>query len=238
MFLPKTTIPACTQLLDIASGGKIVAVVRDKQIELWDITTTKKLKAAPFKHTRIDAASFSPDGKLLAVSDRNELVLWRWEEDTHERTDLGRSVGSLAFSPNGKLLAEGPAPGENIQIRDVETRKVVQTLTNETKRSMNVPRLVYSQSGRVLIACDYTMFMKEIAAPHRIYFWDTENGSLAHQLKVPAGLPRACDVSPNGRSLVALFEDSEGLKLVGWRLDGQEPVIERGPMPPAAALPR
>ena len=84
------TIPSCSQLLDVTSGGDVVAVVRDKQVELWDTATTKKRKAAPFKHTRIDAASFSPDGKLLAISDRNELVLWRWEENTHERIDLGR----------------------------------------------------------------------------------------------------------------------------------------------------
>jgi hypothetical protein len=64
--------------------------------------TTKKLKAAPFRHTRIDAAQFSPDGKLLAISDRNELVLWRWEENTHERIDLGRCIGSLTFTPDGK----------------------------------------------------------------------------------------------------------------------------------------
>jgi hypothetical protein len=31
-------------LLDIASGGKVVAVFWEKQIELWDITAAKKLK--------------------------------------------------------------------------------------------------------------------------------------------------------------------------------------------------
>src|SRR5262249_35072961 len=30
-----TLIPSCSQLLDVASGGKVVAVVRAKQIELW-----------------------------------------------------------------------------------------------------------------------------------------------------------------------------------------------------------
>src|SRR5262249_10337341 len=140
-----TTIPSCSQLLDVASGGKVVAVVREKQIELWDTATARKLKAAPFKYTRIDAASFSPDGKLLAISDRNELVLWRWEEDKHERIDLGRCVGSLTFTPDGNFLAEGPTPRENVQIRDVGTRKVVRSLSNGTRQSMNVPRMAYTQ---------------------------------------------------------------------------------------------
>src|SRR5258708_14823489 len=124
-------------MLDVASGGKVVAVVREKQVELWDTATVKKLKVAPFKYTRIDAAQFSPDGKLLALSDRNELVLWRWEEGTHERIDLGRCVGSLTFSPDGKFLAEGPTPRENLQIRDAETRKLLHDLTNLTKQPVH-----------------------------------------------------------------------------------------------------
>ena len=39
--------------------------------------------------------------------------------------------------PYGKFLAEGPTPRENLQIRDVETRQVVQALANGTKLSMN-----------------------------------------------------------------------------------------------------
>jgi RNA polymerase sigma factor (sigma-70 family) len=225
-----TTIPSCGQLLDVASGGKVVAMVREKQIELWDPATVKKLKAAPFKYTRIDAAQFSPDGKLLAVSDRNELVLWRWEENRHERIDLGHRVGSLAFTPDGKYLAEGPAPGESIQVRDVQTRKVVQTLAGGTRRPMNVPRMVYTQGGRVLIACDKA---------HGILLWDTASGSIAHQVALPAGVPDGVDVSPNGRYLAALLNDAEaGTKLSVWRLDGRTPVTELGPSPPATIPPR
>jgi WD40 repeat protein len=233
----KATIPSCSQMLDVASGGKVVAVVRDKQIELWDTATTKKLKTAPFKHTRIDAAQFSPDGKLLALSDRNELVLWRWEEDKHERIDLGRRIGSLTFTPEGRFLAEGPTPGDNIQVRDMETRKVVQTLVNGTQRSMNVPRMAYTQGGRVLIACDNSAAAKEITVPHRLNLWDTANGSLAHQLALPAGLPSSIDVTPNGRYLAAMLDDGDsGRKLRVWRLDGEKPVMEPA-TPPATVVP-
>jgi RNA polymerase sigma factor (sigma-70 family) len=234
-----STIPSCGQLLDVASGGKVVAVVRDKQIELWDAAAAKKLKAAPFKHTRIDAAQFSPDGKLLAVSDRNELVLWRWEEDKHERIDLGRCVGSLVFTPDGKFLAEGPTPRENIQVRDVTTRKVVQTLANGTKQSMNVPRMTYTQGGRVLIACDNITLAKEVAVPHRITLWDTASGSIAHQIALPSGLPSGIDVSPNGKYLAAVLDDGDaGMKMAVWRLDGEKPLTEPANPPPASDRPR
>jgi RNA polymerase sigma factor (sigma-70 family) len=229
------TIPSCSQLLDVAFGGKVVAVVRDKQIELWDLATAKKWKAAPFEHTRIDAAQFSPDGKLLAISDCNALVLWRWEENTHERIDLGRRIGSLTFTPDGKFLAEGPAPGDSVQVRDVETRKVVQSFANGTKQSMNVPRIVYTQGSRVLIACDNIHSAKNVAVPHSITFWDTANGSLAHEIALPVGLPYGIDVTPNGRYLAAMLDDGEtGMKLSVWRLDDEKPVTEPGPLPPAS----
>jgi WD40 repeat protein len=235
----KATIPSCGQLLDIAPGGKVVAVVREKQVELWDTAAVKKLKAAPFKYTRIDAASFSPDGKLLAVSDRNELVLWRWEENTHERIDLGRRVGSLAFTPDGRFLAEGPTPGDSIQVRDVATRKVVQSLASGTKQWMNVPRLAYTQGGRVLIACDNIAPAKGVAVPHRITLWDTVRGSIAHQIAMPAGLPSSIDVSQNGLYLTAIVDEGDsGRKLIGWRLDGQKPATEPDAAPPASSQPR
>ncbi len=233
----QATIPGCRRLLDIASGGRAVAVVRDEALEVWDMTVAQQRKAAPFPHTRIDAAAFSPDGKLLAISDRNELVLWRWESDQHERIPLGRCVGSLAFSPNGKLLAEGPTPRDNLQIRDVESRDVVQTLAPGTSLSMNVPSLTFSHGGRVLIACDNITFVKEIVVPHRISLWDTTTGAIAHQLALPAGLPSGLAVSPNGRYLVALLDDGEsGFKLSTWRLDGATPAVDRGP--PATAAER
>jgi WD40 repeat protein len=234
----RATIPSCSQLLDVASGGKGVAVVRENKVELWDVAAAKPLKSAPFKHTRIDAASFSPDGKLLAISGRNQLVLWRWEENTHERLDLGRRVGSLTFSPDGKFLAEGPTPRENIQVRDVETRKVVRAISNGAKLSMNVPRMAYTQGGRVLIACDNSTHAKDVPVPHRIHLWDTADGSIAHRIALPAGLPCGIDVTPNGRYMVAIFDDgASGRKLSAWRLDGEKPETE--PVtPPAAVGPR
>ena len=113
----------------------------------------------------------------------------------------------------------------------------MQTLANGTKLSMNVPRIAYSQGGRVLIACDKITFAKEIAVPHRINLWDMADGSLAHQLTIPAGLPQTLDVSPNGRYLVATVEDGDGVKLSVWRLDGENPAKESGPTPPAAVRP-
>ena len=89
----------------------------------------------------------------------------------------------------------------------------------------------------MLIACDNATLVNEIAVPHRINLWDMTDGSLAHQLPIPAGLPQSLDVSPNGRYLVVMLEDSDGLKLSAWRLDGMDPVKEVAPTATCGARP-
>lgn len=215
----RATISNCEQLLDLSSNGDVVAVVRDGAIELWDTKTIKRIKRASFEHARIDATEFSPDSSLLAVSDRHTLVLWRWQEDQFERIDVGREVASLAFSPDGRRLAEGPAADKTIQIRDVETKTIVLELSRD---SLSVPQLMFAQGGRVLIACDRYQYKdptQEKKPRPRIFLWDTLDGSLAHAI-VTAGPVQGLDLSPNERFLVAQVDEPNVTMLNGWRLDG------------------
>jgi hypothetical protein len=75
-------------------------------------------------------------------------------------------------------------------------------------------RAAPKQLVRVLIACDNITYVKEIAVPHRINLWDTANGSIAHRIALPAGLPSSIDVSPNGRYLAAMLDDGELRELI------------------------
>ncbi len=216
------TIPTCDRLLDLASGH--VAVVRNGAIELWDIATAKLKKSAPFPTKRVDAAALSPDGNTLAVSDRNELVLWRWTENAHERIDLGHTVGSLAFSPDGKTLAEGPSPRDAVRLRNVATRKIERSLFNGTKQSLDVPRMAFAQGGRLLIAAN--AIQTSNAVPHRIHFWDTLTGGVAHEIAIPNGFPRHLDLTPSGRTLIAAIERDAGVTLMAWEIDGDGPAAQ------------
>ena len=63
----------------------------------------------------VSAVAFSPDGKLLAASDR-EGSISLWEVSTGQRIATlneagGKIVNDVAFSPDGKLLASGDGNG-------------------------------------------------------------------------------------------------------------------------------
>ncbi len=60
-------------------------------------------------YTGNQAPTFSPDGRLLASVDGNDVVLWRVADGVISARfpGLGKGVQSLAFSPDGKALASG-----------------------------------------------------------------------------------------------------------------------------------
>ncbi len=238
----RQSISNCSRFLDVASGGVAVAVVRDHEIELWNSSQATLVKKAPFKFTEINASCFSPDGKVLAVADRSELVLWQWLENTHERFKLAHTVKSLAFSPDGKFLAEGPVSGKTIPIRDLATNKIVKELSTGAQTSMTVSRMLYAQGGRVLIATDTSVHAKDVEVPSRVNLWDTETGQIAHRIAIASGIPQAIDIAPNGRYLLATIEDGDDIKLSAWEIgeskerDPNEAAPKKGG-PPAAIRP-
>jgi len=162
----------------------------------------------------------------------------RWSPQLRPRPrDRPKIEIAQPADPKSSVAIDGGVWQENIQIRDINTRKIVQTLANETGRSMNVPAMAYSQGGRVLSGCGDITFIKEIPGPRRIHLWDTADGSLVHQLKI-SGMPKNLAVTPNGRYLIAMIEDDEGMKLTSWRLDGQPQAEASEPKPPAQLSPR
>ena len=234
MVLPlRATIRDCQQLLDLSKGGETVAVVQNDTVSLWNGVTAGLIKRAPFRHTRIDAAKFSPDGKLLAISDRHTLILWRWQQNEHARFDLGCAVSALAFSPDGRLLAEGPAADRTVRVRDLETQQIVRSLTSG--QPMSVPDLRFTQGGRVLIAGNKSQWkdpVGDLAPRPRIFMWDMDDGSLVQEISTP-GPVTTLKVSPNELHLIAQVASPKGEQLMGWRLDGAETVPLANDLPPA-----
>jgi WD40 repeat protein len=149
------------------------------RIEIWDVVTNKRLKTAPFEFEEINAAAFSPDGTWLVATGGNHVAYWKWQEgDKYERLHVGRRIRSVAFSPDSRLLAEGPDSRTTLEIRDLATLKVVQAVHDERKLDLRTGGLAFADEGRTLIAGNEQTFVETVKVPHRIRLWDVKTGRL------------------------------------------------------------
>jgi serine/threonine protein kinase len=103
----------------------------------------------------VDAAAFSPNGRVLATADHNGST-YLWDIATDSRiaalADPGSNgVACAAFSPNGRLLATADQDG-SAYLWNVATRTLMATLTGPGFEG--VDSAAYSPRGRTLATAD------------------------------------------------------------------------------------
>jgi WD40 repeat protein len=136
--------PAGKWLATSASGAR--------GIELWDAKTGKHAVSL-VTESPVYAASFSPDGKWLAVDTARELIFFSsgsWSIGHRREWDnlegLSTSRGGFSFSADGELLAVHRAGFEIRLIRAADGRVIATFPTNSPH-----PHLAFSPDGRYLV---------------------------------------------------------------------------------------
>lgn len=101
----------------VSPDGKTLAMRNDQEdtVTLWDVETgTEK---ATWKDLRAHRLAFARDGKALAIGADRHVKLWDVDTGkelaTLKRDETSTRLQSLAFSPNGKMLA---ATGNDVEL--------------------------------------------------------------------------------------------------------------------------
>jgi WD40 repeat protein len=206
-------------------GRTLAAAQGSKQVVIWDAVAGKVLRRIELdremdRYLSSPAAALSPDGKLLAlrlaVVDRRpgggrvvrsqHFSVWdvttgkqRWSVPT-----ALRETDSLAFSPDGKTLAQGL--WGTIRLWDSATGKQVRRLTchvpSETSFAASPGRLAFTPDGRTLIAGN---------GGARVFLWDLRSGKRRGQFVAHRGRVHAVSVAPDGKTFATASEDTTAM---------------------------
>jgi WD40 repeat protein len=158
--------------------GWLTAIL-GRHVELWTCPHGHPVATLPLPAgaTRVE---FSADGNwLLAVG--GEQVLLGWPVgDTPEKRRLhgheGAGVPSIAFSPDGRLLASG-SKDRTIKVWDARTGKLLHTLRGHTA---SIEAVAFSPEGRLLATGDFGGV---------VYLWDASAGVQRARLYHPERPP-------------------------------------------------
>jgi WD40 repeat protein len=175
------------------------------RISFWEVRTGTTVRTIFSPTESIGPIAFSPDGRLLAVGSCESgefltcggvmIKLWDVATGSEVRTLTGHTeaVTSVAFSPNGRLLASG-STDETATIWDVATGSTVFILRGHDR---GVNAVAFHPDGRLLASA---------SEDETIRLWDVATGRLVREIESnsPFFSPfTSVAFSPNGRLLAS-----------------------------------
>ncbi len=137
--------------LAISPDGRTLAAGYWDFVALWDIRSAKRVATLRGFGRYVGSLSFRRDGRVL-VAGTDEGSVQAWDLRRRKRLfsiDLEGADPSMAFSPNGKLLAAGTYGTGTVWLMDARSG----TLLDRKKVSdMGCGSVAFSPDGRYLIA--------------------------------------------------------------------------------------
>ena len=219
-----------------SSDGKILASGsgEDTIISLWDIVTQQPLgQPLTVNNSFGSRLTFSPDGKIFASvgcgnysnlgCDSGELILWDVEARQPSGPPLkghSRIITSLAFSPDGAIIASGSSDA-SIILWHVETRQPIgQPITGHTEL---ISGLAFSPDGKILASGSCELPGVGDCIGGELMLWDVETRqSIGQPLTGFSGTIDSLAFSPDGAILAS--SSSEKMVIHLWEVATRQPI--------------
>lgn len=182
----------------VSTENRLLAAAGDGgQITVWSLSPTRRLHTLPIDGGRTQAIAFTPDERRLVVGGVDgSLTLWDMEDGrriAHWRGH-GQRITALAWSPDGRRLAT--AGGGEARLWTLDDAPPTHPTPVPGAKAQH---LAFSPDGRWLIVAGAT-------AGVRVF--DSESGTLAHELATDGRGVRVLAVARDGKLLAVLGEDN------------------------------
>ncbi|PZO37641.1 MAG: hypothetical protein DCF19_18320 [Pseudanabaena frigida] len=182
----------------ISPDGKTVAGGNsERNIELWNLATGKKIQTLKGNTGRVYDIYFSPDGKrLVSASDDRKVIIWDVKTGAISNTLEGHQerVYTAIFSHDGKLIASSSAD-RTIRLWNAETGKAISIFQEKSW----VYDISFTPDNKFLVSgC------KDGA----IRLWNVETGKVVKTLVDNGSSVRSIVYSNNGKLIASAMEDN------------------------------
>jgi len=189
-------------------GKTLISVGSDNVVKFWDVGTGEIIKPPPLKGSNASFplegsnasfATFSPDGKTLAVGNQNDGVdLWNIDTDEFNCTSVenhtfkDKGANAVAFSHDSKTLAISTSYSshEVVEIWEVDTGKFIKGLEGH---SGAIDIIAFSPDGRKLATA---------SVDKTVTLWDVNSGKTIRSFKHPS-LVNSIAFSPDSQILAS-----------------------------------
>jgi WD40 repeat protein len=185
-------------------GRHVVSFTRySRNVLLWDATTgTIKQRYSGFDTYQVPPLAFTPDGKhFVALWTDNKLHLLESETGKDVRALEGSApapgtpaynrIQAVAFAPGGKRLAFSGGPARFVSLLDVDTGKLVTSLSTTSPGSA-ATSMAITPDGRFLID----------SGGNAVRVWGLASGKVLRHLTAPSTYYNAgMAVGPDGKAV-------------------------------------
>jgi WD40 repeat protein len=213
----KTQTSTPTTVLTVGSGpvrsavfspdGRRVLTASDDNW-LWDAEMGQQIAIFSSRGAQFATAAFSPDGRLVAMPDKNDVVVREANiANTEHRVLQGHSAAVLSatFSPNGRYIVTA-SDDKTARVWDAETGRQIAVLTGHTA---SVRSAVFSPDGMRVVSTQMARRSDIITSDDSAaLLWNALSGEVIRRFEGHEAQLYDATFSPDGKRIVTASADN------------------------------